>query len=605
MQWRKKTNHIQPDQYAFTSDTNIQHNNQARASISDRNDHHSMNMNTNYQIRHTEFAQNNCSSDNNQYSSTRNKPNFRHRSNRYRRYSSKNSNKTRNQNNYRYNESRYYRNNTQFQKQKRSTYKSNNEVTGKGSTQLENPEFQNCPRPKVESIRLNNIKYLKDFEYFVREKSDGMKVLCYITQNSVYFIDEKFDIRMVTDVFYGSHGFVSMNKVILLDGEVVVSQRTNKHKQKCIFFRITDCIAFNGESVVKQTTSQRQKYIDIFMNIYNSKLIEYAKLRNKLSKKVNDETKSEFDDCLYEFEDKPDLSKISTQIDNNYQHTKSIKQKIINLCKRSLMFADQQLPDVDHINKIVGNNSTVLGNNILDTIDLDVISIFFTKNSLIRATKNNLLKLSKQIKYYQDSNGEEWYFFTDPTTGIKTKNDGILFIPEINSYLITNDDDKKCDNVLMIWKPKDLLTINVAIGKEISEKEKKTVTILQYDQFIAFDKLNLFIRDETQNKDVWFNAINMGENDEIESTKPPFWNSWHLKQRSKLNEIVSNLQEIKQIGNMNYFIVECNYDFNQQSWSLFKLKNDLTKPSSVAIAQDVIARMEEYIEINDIATLLQ
>jgi len=550
-----------------------------------------------------------------------------HRSNRYNRYkhyraNTQNADKSNHRNyqqqrrrnavptetngGYRYNRGGYHQQNAY------NHYNHHNEAEKRRPIK-QDPKYKKPPSPEIQPVLQNNLKYLKEKEFWIREKSDGMNVLCYITQNSVYFVDKKFNVRMLTDSFYGSHGFIARNKVLLFSGELIVSQRNQQHnKNKYIFFKISDCIAYDGVSIANRTASVRQQYVDKFMRFYNDKLINYAIQQNKFKKKVimkmNDDQKEKESikknkkESYYKPGDELDtatsrLLKISTQIDNMYQHTKSLKNKIIALCK------SPESPLTKKQNMVKKKKNGNPGINILEKIELDVVSILFTAKHRYKANRENLEKLSRCILYENDLN-DDGYFYTDPITGFKTKNDGLEFIPEHNGYMMQNDESGI--EVQRAWKPKELLTVNVKVIRVSkpsynygNNRDK------EMDSFIDFDKLHLYIYNEskTGSKDLWFNSIDMGQN-EINQKKRPFWNKWHVKQRSNLNHFISSYKEKRNESFVDSFIVECNYDFQQKSWSLYKLKLNENKACNVQKSQDIISRMEECIEMKDLVQTL-
>merc|ERR1712228_1017704 len=122
----------------------------------------------------------------------------------------------------------------------------------------------------------------------------------------------------------------------------------------------------------------------------------------------------------------------------------------------------------------------------------------------------------------------------------------------------------------------------------------------EMDSFIDFDMLHLYVIDD-DGRELWFNSIDMGQNEEQQQTP---WNPWHLKQRSTFSHFVSTLNKSKRNDNYTHFIVECNYDFDKNSWSLFKLQPQLSLPSTLKMAQDLISRIEECIDVNGIIQTL-
>eukprot|EP01084_Bolivina_argentea_P025080 46665_1 len=521
---------------------------------------------------------------------------FKHRSNRYQQYYGSQSHPSNNRSNdtnmtkkyYDYSSNNYKYKQQQQQQRRGRNYENNNNNNNKTARPKMNPKYLRCPTPCMSPIRASNLGYLRDLPYLMREKSFGMSVKCYITQNSVYLIDCGFNVRMLKDVFYGSHGFVSMKKPMLFDGELFVSE-----KDENLFYRITDCIAFEGQSVAHQASSERYRNVDTFMRMYGAKLREYAAKKSKMSKRKNELFNDQFDS----FEEanlniKRRLLAISTLLDHKYQHTKCIKNEILRL------ISTQSGPNDDHktnenerkssSNKSKSKRSAFFG-HVLDDIQLSAVSVVFTKCKHFAVTKKNLQNLQQCMEYSEDSrnSSEIGYYYTNPQTGIKRKSEGILFIPQNQNYLMNRENSP----TQKIWKPVHLLTVDIKIVKC---NPNANANANDMDQFIDGDKLDMFVTND--DKDVWFNAIDMGRNDLNDGVTPtPFWNQWHLKQRSTLSSFLSQSPSTN-----NQLIVKCNYDFNAQSWSLFKLKLDAKKPSALKSAQDIISQMEEYLKITDL-----
>jgi len=187
------------------------------------------------------------------------------------------------------------------------------------------------------------------------------------------------------------------------------------------------------------------------------------------------------------------------------------------------------------------------------------------------------------------------YAFTDPATTRKSGFGGIELSDERGSFLRPR----------LLWKPKDLLTVHIQIAKSQSPRNATVARLQELDTFIARDKLHLSVLEK--GKVTWLDSIDIGLNeiDAPRTVRRPAWNAWQFKQRSMLSHFVDLMHERRGDGHRalpNGFEmrIECKYDFDEQSWTLYRLREGRAKPNTAQEAADIIQQIERCPEMSDI-----
>eukprot|EP00026_Physarum_polycephalum_P003620 Phypoly_transcript_03633.p1 GENE.Phypoly_transcript_03633~~Phypoly_transcript_03633.p1 ORF type:complete len:692 (+),score=105.06 Phypoly_transcript_03633:141-2216(+) len=143
------------------------------------------------------------------------------------------------------------------------------------------------PGSLPQGLERSKIKHLQKGDYWVSEKSDGLRYLLFIIDRGAYLIDRRMD-------FYQIHKFPLLidlfgtSGVTLLDGEMVRNLRTGK-----LMYLIFDILAINGQTNVGMyNLSERlgiigKKVVTVFRDAVKERGKDYfMKLQFTLSGKI-------------------------------------------------------------------------------------------------------------------------------------------------------------------------------------------------------------------------------------------------------------------------------------------------------------------------------
>ncbi|KAG8918717.1 Dcp1p-Dcp2p decapping enzyme complex alpha subunit [Tulasnella sp. 418] len=126
---------------------------------------------------------------------------------------------------------------------------------------LESPN--RFPGSQPVSFKSKDVQRLENEDYWVCEKSDGIRVLFFImlieesNEQEVYLIDRKNDYRRVTGLYFPHYEDPRKGlRNTLLDGELVVDVDPGT-KRETIRLLAFDCIAVDGHSVMQKSLTSR------------------------------------------------------------------------------------------------------------------------------------------------------------------------------------------------------------------------------------------------------------------------------------------------------------------------------------------------------------
>jgi mRNA guanylyltransferase len=137
-------------------------------------------------------------------------------------------------------------------------------------------------------LERSKIKHLQKGDYWVSEKSDGLRYLLFIVDRGAYLIDRRMDFYQIHKFPLLIDLFGSTDGVTLLDGEMVRNLRTGK-----LMFLIFDILALNGQTNIGMyNLSERlsiigKKVVTVFRDAIKEKGKDYfMKLQFTLSGKI-------------------------------------------------------------------------------------------------------------------------------------------------------------------------------------------------------------------------------------------------------------------------------------------------------------------------------
>ena len=123
------------------------------------------------------------------------------------------------------------------------------------------------PGAQPVSFAKRHIEELKQQDYFVCEKTDGLRCLMYILvhegQEVTYLIDRKNDYYQVDHIHFPKPDFqdgkpISFHSGTILDGELVIDTLPGRPPQK--MYLVFDCMVLDGERLMHRTLDKRLAY---------------------------------------------------------------------------------------------------------------------------------------------------------------------------------------------------------------------------------------------------------------------------------------------------------------------------------------------------------
>ena len=131
------------------------------------------------------------------------------------------------------------------------------------------------PGAQPVSFARRHLTELKQHDYFMCEKTDGVRCLLYLSEihlngapaEAYFLIDRKNDYYYIPgdSLHIPRPGdFASYHRGTLLDGELVLQQPKNAPKR--LSYLIFDCLAIDGESVMHRPFDKRLARIDEHIN---------------------------------------------------------------------------------------------------------------------------------------------------------------------------------------------------------------------------------------------------------------------------------------------------------------------------------------------------
>ncbi|ETO04995.1 RNA guanylyltransferase, partial [Reticulomyxa filosa] len=139
--------------------------------------------------------------------------------------------------------------------------------------------YKQLPGPK----KLNRVN---NYNYWVTEKSDGIRYIFYIGKIRVYLIDRSFKFYKINHLFYQSQMCLK-EKVTLLDGELIIT------KNNQFMYLIFDCIAYKGQKLSNNYTSKRCKGAKEIIIEYQQKRENYQKIQKQRIQNNNNNNNNE------------------------------------------------------------------------------------------------------------------------------------------------------------------------------------------------------------------------------------------------------------------------------------------------------------------------
>ncbi|KAL6717119.1 Dcp1p-Dcp2p decapping enzyme complex alpha subunit [Lecanora helva] len=123
------------------------------------------------------------------------------------------------------------------------------------------------PGAQPVSFAKRHIEDLKRQDYYVCEKTDGLRCLMYIVvhedQQVTYLIDRKNDYYHIANIYFPNPDLQegkppSFHSGTILDGELVVDTYPGKSPQK--MFLVFDCMVLDGQQLMHRTLDKRLAY---------------------------------------------------------------------------------------------------------------------------------------------------------------------------------------------------------------------------------------------------------------------------------------------------------------------------------------------------------
>ncbi|KAI9894765.1 MAG: Dcp1p-Dcp2p decapping enzyme complex alpha subunit [Vezdaea aestivalis] len=151
---------------------------------------------------------------------------------------------------------------------------------------LLNRQQKTFPGAQPVSFALRHILELQKEDYYVCEKSDGIRCLLYLTEDGhggeiSYLIDRKNDYYYVKDLHFplpDDPSFQSFHRNTILDGELVYDTQPNGSKQ--MKYLVFDCLMLDNASLMHRTLDKRIAYVT--QNIFKPYKTLYLKYQNEI-----------------------------------------------------------------------------------------------------------------------------------------------------------------------------------------------------------------------------------------------------------------------------------------------------------------------------------
>ncbi|ODQ82843.1 hypothetical protein BABINDRAFT_159340 [Babjeviella inositovora NRRL Y-12698] len=135
---------------------------------------------------------------------------------------------------------------------------------------LRSPKANSFPGAQPVSFARHHIDTLLSRDYFVCEKSDGLRVLMLVlhdgTQQGVFMVTRSQEFYQIHNVFFpklSDNDFLELHNGTLIDGELVYSNRYDG-KGKEIRFLVFDCLTINYKQLVKNDYNKRLGQLDMY-----------------------------------------------------------------------------------------------------------------------------------------------------------------------------------------------------------------------------------------------------------------------------------------------------------------------------------------------------
>ena len=140
------------------------------------------------------------------------------------------------------------------------------------------------PGAQPVSFASRHIEELKERDYYVCEKSDGIRCLMYLTQEEdqevVYLIDRKNEYYFVPDLHFPlKENQQAFHTRTIVDGELVLD--TPADGEPIMKFLVYDCLILDGVNLTARTLDKRLAYFR--ENVYNP----YRELYQKYPEELN------------------------------------------------------------------------------------------------------------------------------------------------------------------------------------------------------------------------------------------------------------------------------------------------------------------------------
>ena len=126
---------------------------------------------------------------------------------------------------------------------------------------LLNRNSENFPGAQPVSFARRHIEELKHQDYYVCEKTDGIRCLMYILvyqdQQVIYLIDRKNDYYQIQNIWFPKTDGSSLGATVL-DGELVIDTLPGKGPQK--MYLVFDCMVLDGDCLMHRSLDKRIAY---------------------------------------------------------------------------------------------------------------------------------------------------------------------------------------------------------------------------------------------------------------------------------------------------------------------------------------------------------
>lgn len=120
------------------------------------------------------------------------------------------------------------------------------------------------PGSQPVSFRKEHIELLKKEDYFVCEKSDGVRYLLYYTvpygECVAFLMDRNMKVRSLPSLYLPTKDGTSVHQDTIVDGELLIEENP-KTGQKITKFLAFDCLLVDGKSLLPAPLPQRLKHL--------------------------------------------------------------------------------------------------------------------------------------------------------------------------------------------------------------------------------------------------------------------------------------------------------------------------------------------------------